>query len=236
VDRETIEALRRVSTDTIAGLLIRMAGMRTRIVQGVRPLSPAHCRFVGPAFTVRCVPVREDFTDRASMANPGNPLHGTYDRIPAGAVLVMDMMRDTRSGGLGDVLASGLRARGVAGLVLDGGIRDGEAIAALGLPVFCGGVAPAPIGRSVMAVDAEVPVGCGEVLVEPGDIVVADADGVAVIPQRLAGEVARRGLEHDEVENWVRARIENGEPMTGLYPPNDAVRAEFRSWRARQTA
>lgn len=225
-----------MSTNTIAGLLIKIAGMRTRVVQGVRPLAPSRSRVVGPAFTVRYVPIREDMTDRASMANPGSHLHGTYDRIPPGSVLIMDMMGDTRCGGLGDVLVAGLIAHGLAGLVVDGGVRDGEAIAAMSLPVFCAAVAPAPSNRSLLAADIEVRIGCGGVMVEPGDIVVGDPDGVVVVPRHMADEVARIGVEHDEIELWVRSRIEKGEPITGLYPPNDKVRAEHKAWLATNRA
>src|SRR4051794_16713005 len=98
--------------------------MRTRVIQGVRPLNLEHCRFVGRAFTVRFVPVREDLADRASMANPGNPNYGAIDKVPAGSVVVMDMRGDVSAGGLGDVLVARLKARGVAGLVTDGGMRD----------------------------------------------------------------------------------------------------------------
>ena len=134
VSPETLELLGRVSTNTLTGLMIKLAGLRTRAVLGVRPLVPSRSRFVGPAFTVRYVPIREDLTDRASMASPNSHLHGTYDRIPRGSVLVMDMMRNDTCGCLGDVLVAGLIARGVAGLVCDGGIRDGEAIAGMTLP------------------------------------------------------------------------------------------------------
>jgi regulator of RNase E activity RraA len=148
VDPSTIELLRTVTTNTIAGLLIKIAGMRTRAIHGVRPINPDRCLFVGPAFTLRNVPIREDLTDRASMASPGSHLHGTIDTIPSGSVLVIDMLRDDSCGGLGDVLVAALIARGVVGVVADGGMRDGKAISSMSIPVFCAGIAPAPSNRA----------------------------------------------------------------------------------------
>jgi regulator of RNase E activity RraA len=229
-DPATIELLRSVTTDTIAGLLIKMGGMRTRAIRGVRPLNPGRCRFVGPAYTLRNVPIREDLTHRASMANPGSHLHGTVDAIPAGSVLVIDMLRDDSCGGLGDVLVAALVARGVVGIVADGGMRDGKAIGEMTIPVFAAGIAPAPSNRALLAADVQQVIGCGGVMVVPGDIVVGDEDGVVVIPQHLADEVARTGAEQERLEAWVKRRIELGAPATGLYPPDAEVKEEFRRW------
>ena len=223
-----IETLRKVSTDTITGELMRIAGMRTRAVHGVRPIDPACCTFIGPAYTVRYVPLREDHATRASVVSPGSPLLGSMDKVPAGSVVVMDMGRDDTSGAIGDVIAARLKALGVVGVVADGGMRDGMAITAMGLPVWCRAVAAPPSPRSLMAVGVQEVIGCGGVMVEPGDIVVADGDGVAVIPRHLAEKVAREGAEHEEIEIWIRARIEKGAPLEGHYPPTDEV---FTRWR-----
>lgn len=229
VDTETIELLRRVSTNTVAGLLIKLGGMRTRTVRNARPLNSARARFVGPAFTVRNVPVREDLTDRASMVGPNSPLYGTVDSVPAGSVIVWDMMGDTSCGAVGDIIMAAFAARGVAGFVTDGAMRDGEAVAGGDLPVFCNGVAPAPSNRSLLAAGVQETIGCGGVMVEPGDIVVADPDGVVVIPRQMAAAVAREGAEQEDIEAWIKARIEAGEPTRGLYPPDDRVRADYRA-------
>lgn len=229
---ETLSLLATVSTDTIAGLLIKLGGLRTRSVPDVRPLNPERCQFVGPAYTVRFVPVREDLTENASLVSPTSHLLGTIDTIPAGSVVMMDMQRNTSCGAIGDVLVAALVARGVAGLVADGGMRDGRAIAAMTLPVFAAAVAPAPSGRALLAADVQQMIGCGGVLVIPGDIVVGDADGVVVIPRHLADEVARKGAEQEQVEAWVRRRIEQGAPVTGLYPPRQAALDGYRAWVA----
>ncbi|HSU06265.1 MAG TPA: ribonuclease activity regulator RraA, partial [Acetobacteraceae bacterium] len=216
---ETLELLQRVSTDTITGLLMKLGGMRTRAVRHVRPLNPERCRFIGPAYTIRYVPIREDYTDSASPVSPGSRLHGKLDEIPGGSVVMLDMGGDETSGAIGDVIAARMVALGVAGVVADGGMRDVSVIAGMKLPVWCKAAAPPPSPRSLLAVGIQETIGCGGVMVEPYDIVVADANGVAVIPRRLADEVARHGVEHEDVEVWIKAQIERGAPLSGLYPP-----------------
>ena len=225
---ELVATLRKVSTDTMTGELIRLAGMRSRALRGVRPIDPKCCTFIGPAYTVRYVPLREDHAARASVVSPGSPLLGTMDKVPAGSVVVMDMGGDDTSGAIGDVIMARLITLGVAGVVVDGGMRDGMAITAMTMPVWCRAIAAPPSPRSLMAVGVQEVIGCGGVMVEPGDVVVADGDGVAVIPRHLADEVARDGAEHEEIEVWIRAQIEKGAPLKGLYPPTDEV---FARWR-----
>jgi regulator of RNase E activity RraA len=228
---ETLELLQRVSTDTITTALMKH-GMRTRAVRNVRPVNPARCRFIGPAYTLRYVPIREDFTDRASPVSPGSHLHGRLDEIPAGSVLTVDMGGDETSGAIGDVIVARLIALGVAGVVVDGGMRDVSVLADMALPVWSRAAAPPPSPRSLMAADVQQTIGCGGVMVQPGDIVVADGDGVAVIPRHLAEDVARHGAEHEEVEAWIKAQIERGAPLSGLYPPTEQVMAKYRAAKA----
>jgi regulator of RNase E activity RraA len=224
------EEILEVSSATAAGLLIKLGNMRTRVIQGARPLNPAQGRFAGRAFTVRFVPVREDLADRASVANPGNPHYGTIDRIPAGSVVVMDMMGDTTAGGLGDVMVARLKASGVVALVTDGGMRDGGALSRMDFPVYCAGVAPAPSMRALMAVDVQTPIACGGVMVMPGDVVLGDEDGVVVIPDHLIAEVARTGALQEKVEAWAKRQIEAGAPHVGLYPPTPESLERYRAW------
>ncbi len=228
---KTLDLLQHVSTDTITGLLMKIGGMRTRAVRNVHPLNQDCCRFIGPAFTVRYVPIREDFTDRASPVSPGSRLHGKLDQIPAGSVVMLDMGGDETSGAIGDVIAARFVALGAAGVVADGGMRDVSVIAGMKLPVWCKAAAPPPSPRSLLAVGTQEIIGCGGVMVEPNDIVVADANGVAVIPRHLVDEVARHGVEHEEVEIWIKAQIERGAPLSGLYPPTDDVMAKYRAAR-----
>lgn len=227
----TIKSLYRVSTDTITGILMKIAGMRTRAIRDVRPIDPRNCHFVGTAYTVRYVPIREDFTDRASPVSPGSRLHGRLDEIPAGSVVVIDMGGDATSGALGDVIVARLIALGVAGVVVDGGMRDVSVIATMSLPVWARAPAPPPSPRSLLCAGMQEVIGCGGVMVEPGDVVVADGNGVAVIPRKLADQVASKGLEQEDVEVWIKAQISKGAPLAGLYPPTEDVMARWRRER-----
>ena len=222
-----IEKLQRVSTDTMTSVLMRH-GMRTRAVRSVHPINPHRCRFIGPAVTLRFVPIREDFTSSASAVSPGGRLHGKLDSIPAGSVLMMDMGQDETSGAIGDIIAARLVAQGVAGVVADGGMRDVGIIAEMALPVWSKAAAPPPSPRSLMAVGFQETIGCGGVMVEPGDIVAADLSGVVVIPQALVEDVAEHGLQHEEVEVWIKDQIEKGALLAGLYPPTEDVMARWR--------
>jgi regulator of RNase E activity RraA len=225
---EAIESLRKVSTDTITGILMKIAGMRTRAIRDVRPIDPRNCHFVGTAYTVRYVPIREDFTDRASPVSPGSRFHGKLDEIPPGSVVVMDMGGDATSGALGDVIVARLIALGVAGVVADGGMRDSSVIATMSLPVWARAPAPPPSPRSLLCAGMQEVIGCGGVMVEPGDVVVADGNGVTVIPRDLADQVASKGLEQEDVEVWIKAQISAGAPLAGLYPPTEDVMARWR--------
>lgn len=226
-----IATLREVSTATLAAQLLKKHGMRSRSMQGLRPLAPGRCRFVGPAVTLRYVPAREDLGAEAMIDGPGNPTAALVDSLPAGAVLVADMGGSLAGGALGDIMVARLIARGAAGLVVDGAMRDAGPLAAMALPVFCRGVAPPPSFCGMIAVDAGVPIGCGGVLVRPGDLVCADEDGVVVLPAHLAADLARDGLEQERLEAWIKARIEAGAPLKGTYPPSPEVLAAWRAAR-----
>ncbi len=138
------------------------------------------------------------------------------------------------SGTFGDILVARLRVRGVAGIVSDGPMRDIAELRKMDFPVFTTGNAAPPSYGSMIAVDAQVPIGCGGVAVFPGDIVIGDEDGVVVLPATIAEEVARDALEQDRIEQWIRRRIEEGSSIVGVYPPNEATKAEYDAWRRTQ--
>ncbi len=229
---DTLDLLKKVSTATITSQLLKTQGMRTRAIKGVRPVNPARCNFVGPAFTLRYVPLREDLAQGGRRALKENPMHAAIEAIPAGAVFVLDMGGDTSCGALGDVLTSRLIARGAAGAVSDGGMRDIGPLGEMSLPVFSVSHAAPPSTNDLLIADFQRPIACGGVLVIPGDIVVGDADGVVVIPRYLADAVAKGGIEQEEIESWIKRRVQLGAPIPGLYPPNEAATAEYRKWVA----
>ena len=231
---EVIELLKQVPTAPITGLLLKKYGLRMRAIPGISPIDPAKCRFVGPAFTLRYVPMREDVALALDIGNPENAMQQATQQIPAGSVFVMDMCGNGAVGGLGDVLTTRMMVRGVAGIVADGGMRDVAEIRAMGMPTYCKGPAAPASPSALIPIAIQQPIGCGGVLVFPGDIIVADEDGVAVVPAHLAEEVARQALEKEALDGWVRKRGAEGGDILGLYPPNEANLERFRAWKAGQ--
>jgi regulator of RNase E activity RraA len=232
LSEETRRLLSLVSTATLTTQLFKR-GLRNCFLQGVRPLAAGTgAVMVGPAFTLRNIPAREDLDQVGVFTDPAHPQRRAIETVPAGHVLVIDCRRDTEAASAGQILATRLMRRGVAGLVSDGGIRDAGPIAASGFPVFCAGPsAPLNLARH-HAADMNVPIGCGGVAVYPGDIMVGDADGVVAIPAALADEVARDAAEQEDLEAFLLRRVEEGAPLRGTYPPDDATRAAYAAFKA----
>ena len=227
---ECLAAMRRVSTATLTTALFKR-GLRNVFMQGVRPLGRYGANLVGPAFTLRNIPAREDLDRIEGFANPEHPQRKAIETVPPGHVLVVDCRGDTRAASGGEILMTRLHVRGVAGMVSDGGIRDSAPIAAMPMPVFCAGPS-APLNLAVHhATELQVPIGCGGVAVYPADLIVGDADGVVVVPAHLAEEIAAEALEQERMEAWVLRRIQEGVQLPGTYPPNDATRTAYQAWR-----
>ena len=229
--RATLDRLRLVSTATLTTQLFKR-GLRNAFMQGVRPLGRYDGNLVGPAFTLRNIPAREDLDSVAVFTNPEHPQRQAIEITPPGHVLVIDCRGDTRAACAGQILVTRLLKRGVAGLVGDGGIRDAGPIGEMAdFPVFCAGPS-APLNLAQHhAVESNVPVGCGGVAVYPGDVIVGDRDGVAVIPAAMADEVASDAAEQEELEEFLLQRVIDGAALPGTYPPNEATKAEFTRWR-----
>jgi regulator of RNase E activity RraA len=231
----TIDNLRATTTATLTTQLFRR-GFRNAFLQGVRPLKRYEANLVGPAFTLRYIPAREDLDAYGANPDPNALQREAIEAVPPGHVLVMDCRGEARVASAGDIYMTRLRAKGVAGVVSDGGIRDTTAIEKLELPVYCA-VPSAPPNRILHhTLDYNRPIGCGGVAVYPGDIVVGDADGVVIIPRAIADEVAREAAEQERMEAYIQRRVADGEKLPGLYPANDAVRAQYEKWRAGQSS
>jgi len=226
---DTLERLRRISTPTLTTQLFKL-GFRNTFLHGVRPLCPDH-RMAGEAVTVRFAPAREDRAGYDVLADPSYPQRHAIEHILPGQVLVMDCRGVASAASAGDILIARLQARGAAGLVLDGGIRDYVSVQKFGFPVYAlGPAAPAHVVRHV-AVDENVPIGCAEVLVVPGDIMVGDGEGVVCVPRAVADTVATQGLEQDELEAFILEKVKKGAPLPGTYPPGETTLAEYEAWR-----
>jgi regulator of RNase E activity RraA len=205
-------------------------GFRNTFLPGLRPLCPA-ARMVGLAATVRFVPAREDLATYERLGDPAYPQRHAIESIEPGRVLVLDCRGVSSVAAAGEILVARLAARGAAGLVADGGIRDYPAIQASGFPVYAlGPAAPAHVARH-LAVDEDVPIACAEVLVMPGDVLVGDGEGVVCIPRRVADAVAAEGLEQDRLEAFLLEKVRRGAPLPGTYPPDAATRAEYEARR-----
>jgi regulator of RNase E activity RraA len=228
---ETIERLRRVSTATLTTQLFKR-GLRNVFLQGVARLTtPTGGNLVGPAFTMRNIPAREDLDQLSAFENPEHPQRKAIETVPPGYVLVLDCRGETRVASGGQILMTRLMKRGAAGLVSDGPVRDSGTIAQMDFPVYCaGGSAPLNLIQH-HATDLNVPIGCGGVAVYPGDVIVGDEEGVVVIPQHLADEVAADAAEQEQMEVFVLERIQGGAALPGTYPPNAETRAAYAAWR-----
>ncbi len=221
-----------VSVATLTTALFKR-GFRNQVIAGVRPLPGGPVRVVGPAFTVRTIPAREDKATAAVLADRNYPQRAAIEAAPAGSVLVMDSRQDARAASGGDILMARLQARGVAGFITDGGMRDCPDIAALNFPVFQSAPAPSISLTHHLAVDTQVPIACGGVAVFPGDMIVGDADGLVVIPAEITDDVAEEAAEMTSYEAFVLDEVKGGASIFGLYPATDESRQRYQDWKSR---
>ena len=221
-----------VSTATLTTQMLKR-GFRNVYMSGVRPLHQGGPRMVGEATTLRCIPAREDLDSLEALASTKHPQRKAIETIAAGHVLVVDCRGELGAAGVGAILVARLKARGAAGFVCDGGVRDAGEAASLGLPVFAAGSSAPPSVMRHHAVAIDQPIGCGGVAVYPGDVVVGDGDGVVVLPAPLAAEVAEAAHEQERLEQFIMAEIQAGKPLFGTYPPNAETLARYRAARSR---
>jgi regulator of RNase E activity RraA len=228
---DTRAKLKGVSTATLATALYKR-GLRNQMIQGVTPLRVRQESMVGPAFTLRYIPAREDLNAITVFKDRDHPQRAAVERCPPGAVLVMDSRKSARAASAGSILVTRLMVRGVAGVVTDGGFRDSAEIAALDIPAFHQRPS-APTNLTLnQAVDMDVPIGCGDAPVWPGDIIVGDADGVIVVPAAIADELADEAVEMTAYEDFVAEQVRSGRSILGLYPPTDESNLTiFAGWR-----
>jgi len=228
---ETRQRLMHVSTATLATLLFKR-GLRNQFIQNVSRLSKTNDNMVGPAFTLRYMPAREDRNGIEVFRDRQHPQRQAIEQCPPGAVMVIDSRKDARAASAGGILVSRLKERGVAGIVTDGGLRDASEIASLGIGAYHQRPS-APTNLTLHeAIDIDVPIGCGDAPVFPGDVVVGDADGVIVIPAEIVDEVAIEAADMTVFEDFVLISVKRGQSILGLYPPTDAETiASFEVWK-----
>lgn len=214
----------------VAGLSaqLRKRGLNNVTIDGVRPMHPG-TKIVGTAKTLRFVPGREDLFQ--SHGGGYNAQKRAFDAVGEGEVIVIEARGETGSGTLGDVLALRALTRKAAAIVTDGGVRDYDAVAEIGIPVFSAGAHPAVLGRKHVPWEHDVTIGCGGTTVQPGDIIVGDGDGVIVLPPALAEEVADAALAQEDEDAYVADQVRAGHPVDGLFPMNAEWRARYDAWR-----
>jgi regulator of RNase E activity RraA len=229
LDREVIATLSRITTATITTILLKQ-GLRNVWMRGTRPLSPGQPRVVGPAFTLRFVPAREDLATPASWASPIST-RAAIEAMPEGCVAVADAMGVTDAGIFGDILCARMQKRSVAALVTDGVLRDVAGVRATALPVWCQGGAAPPSVAGLTFVAWDQPIACGGVAVFPNDVVVVDDDGAVLIPAAQLSHVVAEAPEQERLEDWIMSEVEGGAVLPGLYPPNAEARARYEKTR-----
>jgi len=226
LDAKVLETLSKVSTATVTTILLKK-GLRNVWMRGTRPLRPNQSRVVGPAFTMRFVPAREDLATPESWSSPRST-RAAIEEMPVGCIAVVDARGITDAGIFGDILCARINKRGVKALITDGVVRDLGGVLATGLPVWCQGVAAPPSVTGLTFVNWQEPIGCGGVAVFPDDIIVSDEDGAVVIPQAMLDDLVATAPEQERFEAWVVSEVERGEPLPGLYPPNAETKARYQ--------
>lgn len=239
ITAESIAILKHISVATLATALYKR-GLRNQVIQDVHPVGRDHSKksvpgapnMVGPAFTLRYMPAREDRNTLAEFQNPQHPQRQAIEQCPDGHVLVMDSRKDARAASAGDILITRLMMRGAAGVVTDGGFRDSDSIAELNMPAYHHRPSSPTNLTLHEAIDINVPIGCGDVAVFPGDYIVGDNDSVIIIPADLVNDLAAEAAEMTAYEDFVVEQVKKGVSIIGLYPCTmDEHRQAFDVWR-----
>ncbi len=228
LDAAIAKKLATVSTGTITTVLLKK-GLRNVWMRGPKPLRAGQPKLIGPAFTMRFVPSREDLATPESWSSPRSTRAAIED-MPEGCIAVVDAMGVTDAGIFGDILCARMHRRGVAALVTDGVVRDVKGVLESNLPVWCQGYAAPASVTGLTFVNWQEPVGCGGVAIFPDDIIMVDDDGAVVIPQKLLPDVVDAAFEQERMEEWIMTQVSQGASLPGLYPPNAENKARYEEW------
>ncbi len=230
-DKSLLARLAAVGAATAAGELSRM-GIRNPHICGPVAWTPGKT-IAGPALTLQFMPIREDLYGEAEFTEPEKQLHRhVLYQVDPGDIVVVDARADMSSGVFGEMMLTYFAGRGGAGVIIDGCIRDYPHAKKLGIGMWLRGVTPnfhTQTGIFPFAVN--VPIACGNVLVIPGDIVIADDDGAVVVPIDLAHDLLDRASQHHEWEDFSRLRLSQGGELRRYYPLSEVAMDEYREWR-----
>ncbi|CAN7555339.1 ribonuclease activity regulator RraA [Devosia sp. LjRoot3] len=234
ITQDILDKLKQASTATLTTQLFKH-GFRQQFLVGLNALSRDAGSFAGEAFTLRFIPSREDKDwDLGDLAKRGddNLQWEAVEAIEPGKVLVIDSRNDPRAASAGNMLMTRLMRKGVVAAITDGAFRDGTEISRMNFPAYCAANTASTRPAYHRAIDMQRPIGCAGVAVYPGDVIVGDADGVVVIPRHLAPVLAEAAYEQEMRERFLFTKIDAGQPLWGVYPPNEQTLAEYASWRA----
>tara|TARA_R100000365_G_scaffold233_1_gene751 strand:+ start:337 stop:1089 length:753 start_codon:yes stop_codon:yes gene_type:complete len=228
------DALAAIGSATASSELSFM-GIRNPHMRGPNALRQGYS-VAGPALTLLCMPKREDIYGAGEYENPELQLHRhVLYPAQAGDMVVVDARADMASGIFGEMMLTFLAGRGGSGIVVDGCIRDSAKAKELDLGIWVRGVTPNYHAQTeIIPFAVNVPVACGNVLVMPGDIIVADDDGVVSVPVAMAEELIERCSHHVEWEEFSRLRLSQGGDLRKYYPLSEAAEDEYRAWKAEQ--
>lgn len=229
IDPQVREKLLQVGSANVANVLLSK-GFRNVMMLGLSPLSADQPQMVGPAYTLRFIPAREDLDSMANYGKTDNKHRRAIEECPSGSILVIDAFGSLAASSMGDMMAARLKFRGVSGVVTDGGYRDSAAITATGLPCFQKRNAPPATPIALHPIALNEPIGCAGVAIYPGDVLVGDTDGVVVIPRHLVEEVAAAALDAVMYEEFAARQIAQGRPIFGLFPATPESRIEYDQW------
>ena len=234
--KSLIQKLQTVGSATAAGELRRM-GIRNASITGPVPRTPGKS-VVGPALTLQFMPKREDQYPEGEYVDPEKQLHRhvLYTAQP-GDIVVVDARGDMTSGVFGEMMMTYFKGNGGLGIVVDGCVRDFPHAKDLGLGLWLKGTTPNfHTQTNIYPFAYNVPIACSGTLVLPGDIIIADDDGVVVVPVTLADQLAEKGNEHSEWEEFSRMKLSQGGDLRKYYPLTDAARVEYEAWKKEQGA
>lgn len=196
-----IEGFRLVEVASVADAMEQLYGQRAHMSHDMRPVFKT--KFAGPAWTVQ---LKKEEHKEGAPASQG--MLDAIDAAPPGAVYVIVLPDGQDIAGIGGLMATAMKFRGLTAAVVDGAVRDLPQIQRIQFPVYARGIAPGTSVNHYRFAGVNVPVKCAGVTVNPNDIIVADEDGVAVVPRARAAEVLKRAQELDDTEHRMYPFIE----------------------------
>ena len=218
------------SVATICTALFKR-GLKNQFIQGLFPLNPNLPNMVGLAYTLRYIPAREDLNKLEVFKNPKHPQRLAIEECPKDYVMIFDSRKDPRATSAGAILITRLMVRGCAGVVTDGGFRDSNEIKNLHIPTYHNRPSSPTNLTLHQAMETNVPIGCGDVAVWPGDLIVGDQEGVVVVPSNIIKEISDDVKSMTIYEDYVIDKVRNGSSIKGLYPLTDEkAKNDFENW------